>query len=747
MKILEKRPLALILCIMLGGFSFFADFTWQIKLSISLVALLAIGIIYLFEDLKRSRNVLVIISLVAFSISLLLSILWSFAFYPTKYYESEVNIEGKIYSIDDSKSSVSVMVCKTEKINGRRDNHTLILYVDKEMARDIERYDIVSFKAEISELSSSDDGFDGRSYYVSRGYSALCDNVTDLTFFGNEKNLADSLFSSFRLKLSNRLKKLTDFETGAFLSALIVGERGDLSGNTKLNFSRLGISHILALSGMHLAILSLALNFLLIRLGVKKKLRVSILVFLVLFYMGITGFSASVVRSGIMLIISGVLYLLAKKSDAITSLAIAVSAIVVIEPTAVYDVSLWLSAFATLGVVVFSEIAEKSDDTDAKWKKIWIFFKNAALVSVFAFCATFAFIAPRFDSFSVISVFTTILFSFVIQLFIYAGILLIIFGSIIPFGRIVVFFSNLILGFAEIISSSKLVCVSMSFVAVKVMIVLLSVFFFAFLVLDIKNKRKGVAITVIMLVSVFLTAEIYTVAVRYDDDVVYSPSASGDSMLLKSGGDTTLIYSGKAFASDGWDVLDYMTFEGLTYVDNFVLASYSYNTKDFLNTVIDGIKVERIMLPSPSTDDEIAQAEIISDLLSGYGTRLEFYELLSYIDFGEYRYRLFEKVDYTYGEYPSNVYEVVVGNERYTYLSTCKYEDLSSSSRALIYNSENLIIGSIGNSKYYIFDMRLPDSDKIMYFDEGRLTDDASEFYRQKGALVRCIKTPISLTK
>ena len=153
MKILEKRPLALILCIMLGGFSFFADFTWQIKLSISLVALLAIGIIYLFEDLKRGRNVLVIVSLVAFSISLLLSILWSFAFYPTKYYESEVNIEGKIYSIDDSKSSVSVMVCKTEKINGRRDNHTLILYVDKEMARDIERYDIVSFKAEISELS------------------------------------------------------------------------------------------------------------------------------------------------------------------------------------------------------------------------------------------------------------------------------------------------------------------------------------------------------------------------------------------------------------------------------------------------------------------------------------------------------------------------------------------------------------------------------------------------------------------
>ena len=747
MKILEKRPLALILCIMLGGFSFFADFSWEVKLCVSAVSLLIIGIIFVFENLKRGRNAITIISLIALSLSLLLSALWSFAFYPAKYYDTEAEIEGKIYSIDESKSSVTVMICKTEKINGKRDKHTLILYVDKEMARDVESYDKVSFKAEISELSDNDDGFDGRSYYVSRGYSALCDNVADLTVYENEKDFSDSLFTSIRLKLSNRLKRLTNFDTGAFLSALIVGERGDLSGNTRLNFARLGISHILALSGMHLAILSLALNFVLIRFGVKKKLRVSILAVLVLLYMGITGFSASVVRAGLMLIISGLLYLLATKSDAITSLVIAVSIIVIIEPTAVYDVSLWLSAFATLGVVVFSEIAEKADATDTKWKKLWILFKNASLVSVFAFCATFAFIAPRYDSFSVISVFTTLIFSFVIQFFIYAGILLIIFGSIIPFGKLVVFFSDLILDFAEIISSSKLVFVSMNSVVIKIIIVLLSVFFFAFLVLDIKNKRKGVAIIVIMLLSAFISAEIYTVAVRYDDDVVYSPSASGDAMLLKSGGDATLIYSGKAFASNAWDVLDYLTYEGLTYVDNFVLASYSYTTNYFVNTVIDGIKVERIMLPHPSTDDEIAQAEIISDLLSSYGTRLEFYELLSYIDFGEYRFRLFEKVDYTYGEYPSNVYEIVVGDERYTYLSTCKYEDLSASSRALIYNSENLIIGSIGNSKYYIFDMRLPYINEIMYFDDGRLTDEANEFYKQKEASVRCIKTPISLTK
>ena len=41
MKIFEKRPLAIILCVMLGGFSFFADFTWQIKLICAAVIMVA----------------------------------------------------------------------------------------------------------------------------------------------------------------------------------------------------------------------------------------------------------------------------------------------------------------------------------------------------------------------------------------------------------------------------------------------------------------------------------------------------------------------------------------------------------------------------------------------------------------------------------------------------------------------------------------------------------------------------------
>ena len=745
MNVLKKRPLALILCIMLGGFSFFIDLDIVTKLVLAIVPIITLAIINIFDTLKCGRKLIVTLSLIALSLSIALSALWSFTYYPSEFYDSSVEIKAQVYDIDNSSSRTSVIVCKTEEINHKRDSHTILIYLDKSIATAIRKYDIVQFRADMSGFAEYDDGFDGRSYYVSLGLSAVGNNVSDLAVIDHSTDRLDEFLSDMRLSISNTLKMRTDFDTGAFLSALIVGDRSDLSGNTKLNFSRLGISHILALSGMHLAILSIALNALLSSIGLNKKIRVSILFILIIFYMSLTGFSSSVLRSGIMLLISGALFLLTKKADGITSLCIAVFLIVLFDPCSVYDTSLWLSAFATLGVIAFAAIADKTDKNDSKWRKLLTSLKNGCLVSVFAFSATFMFTALRFDGFSVISVFTTLIFSFVIQIFIYSGLILLILGGILPLGKIVVFLSDCILQIADAISSVKFVYVSMNSVIVKILIIILTTFFFAFLVLEIKNKKLGICIIIALLTSVFLTAEIDTLSYRYKDDAVYAPSPSGDIMILKTDGDITVIYSGKAFENNASNILDILLDEGVTYIDNLVMSSYSYSTIGFTNRIIDGIKVDKLLIPKPTTSDEIDQAEGMSYLLSGYGTGLTFYDKMESITFGDYQYRLWDKVDYTYGKYPSNVYEVACADKKIVYLSVCDYEEIVASAKHLIYNSNKLVIGSIGNTNYYLFDMRLPELDMLYYFDEGRLTEDAALYYKDKGAFTHCVKTPVSI--
>jgi competence protein ComEC len=730
---------------MLGGFSFFADFTWQFKVILATLPLLGIAIIYIFETLKPGRKPFILLTLVALSVSILLSALWSALFYPTKYYDKIVSVNGRIYDIDNSKTTNAEIIIKTDKINDKWDNHTLILKVDKDTVTQFRKYDVVTINATLSEIPDYDDGFDGKSYYVSKGISGYLNDIESFEIHSNYPDTLDKFFDGLQLKISNKLKLTTDFETGSFLSALIVGDRSDLNGNTKLNFARLGISHILALSGMHLAILTFAINLLLTRLKVRKKIRVAIMLLLVSFYMALTGFSASVVRSGLMLIISSSLFLLSSKSDPLTSLLISVSLIVTFNPTSVFDLSLWLSAFATLGVIVYSEIAIKSEAESKFIKKFLNELKNGILVSVFAFCATFVFTSLRFDNFSIASVITTLLFSFVIQFFIYGGILLLLIGSFIPFGKIMIIFSNAILWLAEKISSIKFIYVSADSLLVKLLMALLSVFFFSFLVLEIKNKRKAVIIILVMLLSVFAVAEIDTLAHRYNDEVVYSPSSSGDVMLLKSGGDVTAIYSGRAVSRGTWDVLDYFAEERLTYIDNLIFAGYSHSTIEFINGIIDGIKVDRIMLPIPTTDEEKGQAEGVSYLLSGYGAYLEFYDQRKYVELGKYKYRLFEKVDYTYAASPQNVYEIVCDDERITYLSCCEYDKLSVSAKALLFNSEKLIIGtSSGTNKYY-FEMRLPDLTDIYCSDLAVISEETREYYNKKGASTSSVKTPVNI--
>ena len=745
MKIFEKRPLAIILCVMLGGFSFFADFTWQIKLIAAVVPLVLIAQLFLFKTLNNGRKPLVIISLVAFSVSLILSTVWSWSFYPAKYYGQSVDIEGRVYSIDHSDPYSTSVVFKSKKINNKRDKHTFILYLDKEDATTVKRYDIVSLNAVLSEFSSKDDGFDGRSYYVSRGYSASLDNATSINVLENRPDRFNALLTGLQLKISNKLKLRTDFRTGAFLSALIVGDRNDLSGTLKLNFARLGISHILALSGMHLAILSLALNALMKQLGIKKHARVTLMIALVSLYVALTGFSASVLRAGLMLIISSLLYLLSSKSDSITSLSIAVFLIVAINPTSVYDLSLWLSAFATLGVIAFAEIAEKPDKDVGVMQKIWHSFKNGCLVSIFAICATFAFTLMRFNAFSIASIITTLLFSFVIQLFIYGGILLLLVGRFIPFGKLLIVFSNGIFRLAELISSWKLVYVSLDFFIVKLLIVILTVVFFSYLVLDVKNKKLGILAICSILLAIFVVAEVNTLIIRGRDDVIYTPSATGDTFLIKSDSDTCVVYSGRAQSRAGRDVLNTLVKEKITYLDTLIFASYSHSTIEFANVVLDGIKVGKIMLPTPDTVEELGQAEGLSYLLSEYGAHLEFYEPRKYVSIGEYKYRLFEKEDYTYGKSPQNVFEIVLSDKRITYITPGEYDNLTASAKALLYHTENLIIGTYSSTEKHVFNMRLPDIKQIYFHENGRLTEDALDYYKEKGASTNLVKTPFSL--
>ena len=117
-----------------------------------------------------------------------------------------------------------------------------------------------------------DDGYNIAGVYRPRRVllKAVC---TGYTLLSKDNKSVTIFFTNINNELDSILRSCLDENTYPFLSALVLGNRGELPLSIKRDFARLGISHILALSGMHLAIITLMVSYLLDALKLRRQIK------------------------------------------------------------------------------------------------------------------------------------------------------------------------------------------------------------------------------------------------------------------------------------------------------------------------------------------------------------------------------------------------------------------------------------------------------------------------------------------
>ncbi|MBR2133702.1 MAG: ComEC/Rec2 family competence protein [Eubacterium sp.] len=157
------------------------------------------------------------------------------------------------------------------------------------------------------------------------------------------------------LKLRQHIKSVLEnsFEdqTGALSCALILGDRSLLTDDTVNDFIVSGASHLMAVSGLHIGMLYLAVFYLLYPLKNKRFLGDIICLLAVLFYLSLTGFSKSAIRAGIMLLIIIISKMSDKQPDTLNSLGFA-SFVICLNPFSAADAGAVLTVLALLGLLV-----------------------------------------------------------------------------------------------------------------------------------------------------------------------------------------------------------------------------------------------------------------------------------------------------------------------------------------------------------------------------------------------------------
>ena len=177
------------------------------------------------------------------------------------------------------------------------------------------------------------------------GKSDLLEEVGLPRFYANILEIKEKLRISIYRSLASPQAEL--------LAAMVLGDQSRLSQELKNNFSRTGITHIVAISGMNITIMAEILIFffgLTLRLGWNRAFY--LVLFITVFYVVMIGAPASAVRAGIM---AGVL-LLAQKTGRLyfagRALLIAAAIMLIFNPLLLfYDVGFQLSFLAVLGII------------------------------------------------------------------------------------------------------------------------------------------------------------------------------------------------------------------------------------------------------------------------------------------------------------------------------------------------------------------------------------------------------------
>lgn len=215
-----------------------------------------------------------------------------------------------------------------------------------------DRYQQFSGTVALSEITSTD-RFDSENYYRSQ----------DVWLQGRLLSGSFSGKASFSLRtwpgrlndfLCQKIRSSLPVKYSGLVCAAILGNRSYLPDGQYELFRQLGISHLLAVSGMHLTLLSGLFSLIIGRFLRKSRAKTILFMAFVLFYMLLTGMRPSIARAGMMLLLSCVAQLILRRPDPPVSLSAAVLVMILYHPFLAVHAGFQFSICSTIGVQILA---------------------------------------------------------------------------------------------------------------------------------------------------------------------------------------------------------------------------------------------------------------------------------------------------------------------------------------------------------------------------------------------------------
>lgn len=299
-----------------------------------------------------------------------------------KEYEKDVFIKGVVLEASAIKDDKQSLVLKIDEINFDEKSENVKYKVKVYLPRGtfVKEGDllVVYGRLNIPKTPVNDGGFNSFTYMKSNGYDYSF-YAKDVVKFGEKPLSPIQLIGKFREKINRTFEIIYPFKEAGLVKAMVTGETSSIAEDLRELYRNGGISHILAVSGIHTGIIGGTLIWIFDFFNINRRKSGVIIILILLLYMFFAGGRPSVVRAVLMVSIMLMGRFFHRLSDGLSSLSLAAVIILFINPWQLWDVGFQLSFISVLGLILIGERYKKHKGI---FKQVVFMLKTSFFISI-----------------------------------------------------------------------------------------------------------------------------------------------------------------------------------------------------------------------------------------------------------------------------------------------------------------------------------------------------------------------------
>ena len=407
--------------------------------------------------------------------------------------------------------------------------------------------------------------FNYKKYLLSKKIYVICNNGK-ITLVSKNNNFLYMI----KNKMTNHIDK---YKSKKYIKTFIMGDTSDIEKDILENYRYLGISHLLAISGMHVSVFLIIINFLFKRFKYKN-----IIIFLfMMFLIFITNYPESLLRCFLFMIIKYINHKLNLKYSNIDILIFTFCLLIFYNVYYIYSIGFWFSFIITFFILISNKLLINKS-----------YFIKLILISVICFLSSIPILASSFYKINIITPLFNIIFVPIISIIIFPlGLLTFIFPVLDNFYYVLTF------GMETFINTFSKIRI-FTYVISKPNIIYIFLYYLI-LIFSIKKDRK-----IIILFVVVLVFNINSKCFINHKEVTFLDVGQGDSsLIIMPKGNATLIDTGGLYNSNYSIVLNktipYLNSLGINKLDTLILTHGDYDHMGEAINLVNNFKVEKVI--------------------------------------------------------------------------------------------------------------------------------------------------------